>query len=135
MSTEWDMEPSRDQAADDSGILEQIPLPNPSGVLKVYQTGEITVVGFGGEDVPSEICIAGYRDQLAQLLEAHRCRVLAFDLSGVTIMPSGMLGLLTSLRKRVEKIELYNPSPYVRETLALTNLDRLFEIKEVDLSN
>lgn len=82
MSTEWDMEPSRDQAADDSGILEQIPLPNPSGVLKVYQTGEITVVGFGGEDVPSEICIAGYRDQLAQLLEAHRCRVLAFDLSG-----------------------------------------------------
>ncbi|MBC7815773.1 MAG: anti-sigma factor antagonist, partial [Planctomycetaceae bacterium] len=33
-------------------------------VLKVYQTGELTVVGFGGKDVPDEVCIAAYRQQL-----------------------------------------------------------------------
>ena len=101
------------------------------GLLKVYQTGELTVVGFGGEDVPDEVCIAGYRDQLNRLLDESHCKVLAFDLSGVRLVPSGMLGVLTSLRKRVERLEIYNASPNIREVLQLTNLDKLFELRDV----
>lgn len=103
------------------------------GVLKVYQTGELTVVGFGGEDVPDEVCIAAYRDQLNRLLDEHQCKVLAFDLSGVTLVPSGMLGVLTGLRKRVERLELYNASPNIREVLELTKLVQLFDLRDVEL--
>lgn len=103
------------------------------GILKIYQTGELTVVGFGGEDVPDEVCIAGYRDQLNRLLDEHQCKVLAFDLSGVTLVPSGMLGLLTSLRKRVERLELYNASSNIREVLELTNLIKLFDLRDVEV--
>ena len=102
-------------------------------ILKIYPTGELTVVGFGGQDVPDEVCIAIYRDQLFKLIDQHKCKVLAFDLSGVTLIPSGMLGVLTSLRAKVERIELYNPSEDVRDVLRMTRLDQLFDIKEVSL--
>ena len=102
-------------------------------ILKIYQTGELTVVGFGGQDVPDEVCIAIYRDQLFKLIDQHKCKVLAFDLSGVTLIPSGMLGVLTSLRAKVERIELYNPSEDVRDVLRMTRLEQLFDIKEVSL--
>jgi anti-sigma B factor antagonist len=100
-------------------------------ILRVYETGPLTVVGFGGVDVPDEVCIAGYRDQLMALVDQYQCSVLAFDLSGVKLVPSGMLGVLVSLRKRVQRLELYNPSPDVQEVLKLTNLITLFEIKSV----
>ena len=102
-------------------------------VLKLYQTGELTVVGFGGQDVPDEVCIAFYRDQLRQLIKEHHCKVLAFDLTGVKLIPSGMLGVLTSLRSQVERLELYNPSVDVREVLHLTRLEQLFEIKDLSV--
>lgn len=102
-------------------------------VLKIYQTGELTVVGFGGRDVPDEVCIAAYRDQLFKLIAEHGTKVLAFDLTGVVLVPSGMLGVLTSLRQRVERLELYNPSPDVRDVLRMTKLERMFDIKEIQL--
>jgi len=106
-------------------------LPEDHSILKVYQTGELTVVGFGGNDVPDEVCIAAYRTQLFDLIAQHQCKVLAFDLTGVQLVPSGMLGVLSSIRQRVERVELYNPSPDVMEVLRITKFDRLFDIKEV----
>ena len=119
------------EASAGDSALKMSELKDPN-VLKVYQTGELTVVGFGGQDVPDEVCIAAYRDQLFQLIEEHQCKVLAFDLTGVTLVPSGMLGVLMSLRNRVGRVELYNPSDDVREVLRMTRLETLFEIKQVD---
>lgn len=115
-------------SGDSSLKMGELKDPN---VLKIYQTGELTVVGFGGQDVPDEVCIAAYRDQLFQLVAQNQCKVLAFDLTGVTLIPSGMLGVLTSLRSKVSRLELYNPSTDVREVLHMTRLENLFDIKEV----
>lgn len=117
-------------ASDSSVSLGDGKDPN---VLKIYQTGELTVVGFGGQDVPDEVCIAGYRDQLNKLIDQHQCKVLAFDLSGVRLVPSGMLGVLTTLRKRVERLEIYNASENIQEVLKLTNLVKLFDLRDVDV--
>lgn len=102
-------------------------------LLNIYEIGEVTVVGFSGQDVPDEVCVAGYRQQLLALLSEHPVRTLAFDLTGVKLIPSGMLGLLTSLRKRVDKIELYNASEDVQDVLRITNLASLFETRDVQL--
>lgn len=115
----------------DSTVRKQLP-PDQS-VLQVYQTGPLTVVGFAGKDVPDEVCIAGYRVQLQQLIDMYKVQVMAFDLSGVKLVPSGMLGLLTTIRKKVGRVELYNPSDDVREVLRITNLEQLFEIRTVQL--
>ncbi|MBI1345171.1 anti-sigma factor antagonist [bacterium] len=102
-------------------------------VLKVYELGPVTVVGFGGEDVPDEVCIAAYREQLLQLVQDQQCHTLAFDLTGVKLIPSGMLGVLVTLRKKVGRIELYNASEDIRSVLKLTNLDTMFEIQDLAL--
>lgn len=121
-----------DEAEGSGSSLKMGALANPN-VLKIYQTGELTVVGFGGKDVPDEVCIAEYRQQLLDLIAEHGVKTMAFDLSGVQLVPSGMLGVLSTIAKRVEKVEIYNPSVDVREVLRMTKLERLFEIKEVQV--
>jgi ABC-type transporter Mla MlaB component len=103
------------------------------GVLQVYQTGPLTVVGFAGRDVPDEVCIAGYRDQMNKLIDEHGVKVMAIDLTGVKLVPSGMLGLMLTIRKKVDSVELYNPSEDVREVLRITNLEKMFDIKSVQI--
>jgi len=121
-----------DEAEGSGSSFKMGALANPN-VLKIYQTGELTVVGFGGKDVPDEVCIAEYRQQLLDLIAEHGVKTMAFDLSGVQLVPSGMLGVLSTIAKRVEMVEIYNPSVDVREVLLMTKLERLFEIKEVQV--
>ncbi len=73
------------------------------------------------------------REEIIDLLKVHDCKDLAFDLTGVRYVPSGMLGLLASLRRLGIQVHLYNPSADVREVLLVTHLDRLFEIHDLDL--
>ncbi len=101
------------------------------GVLKVYSVGETTVLGFGGEDVPSEFNAAHYRAAISDLLKSNNCSTVAFDVGGVRLIPSGMLGLLVSLKK-IEGLEptvqLFNPSPDIEEVLQITKLNTLIEV-------
>ncbi|MFN9719038.1 MAG: STAS domain-containing protein [Planctomycetota bacterium] len=106
------------------------------GLLKVYSAGPVTVLGFSGHDVPSEFNAAHYRAAITDLVRANQSSVVAFDLTGVRLVPSGMLGLLVSLT-RVEglplRVQVFNPSEDVREVLSITKLNRMIEIHEVEV--
>lgn len=102
-------------------------------ILEVYQAGPLTVVGFGGKEILDEVSVANCRHELLELLEENDCQDLAFDLTGMTILPSGLLGVLASLRKQGVNIHVYNPSQDVREVLEITNLNRIIEVHELDL--
>lgn len=106
-------------------------MPSDSKILEVYQAGRLTVVGFGGHDVLDCVNIADCRDELTTLIAEHSCQSLAFDLTGVKLLPSGLLGLLASLRNLGVQVMIYNPSRDIREVLEITNLDQLIEIHEV----
>ena len=108
------------------------PDPPLSGVLQVYEVGELTVVGFGGRDVPDDTCLTEYRSQLADLIQTHHTKVLAFDLQGVKLIPSGLLGLIASCRNLGVEIELFNPSQDVRDVLRITGLDAVLTVREID---
>jgi anti-anti-sigma regulatory factor len=104
------------------------------GTLKVYSVGETTVLGFGGKDVPSEFNAAHYRTAIADLLKANNCSTVAFDVTGVRLIPSGMLGLLVSLRKTDElslTVQLFNPSADIEEVLQITKLSTMIEIHHI----
>jgi len=101
------------------------------GILKVYSVGATTVLGFGGEDVPSEFNAAHYRAAITDLLKANECTTVAFDVAGVRLIPSGMLGLLVSLKKLdglSPVVQLFNPSPDIEEVLQITKLNTLIEV-------
>jgi len=108
-------------------------MPIHHDLLRVYETGPLTVVGFGADELPDRIDLAECRDEIRELLELHDCKDLAFDLTGVRYIPSGMLGLLASLTKLGVQVHLYNPSSDVREVLEVTHLDQLFKIHDLDL--
>ena len=105
----------------------------PEPVLHVYSVGPTSVVGFGGKDVLDDVNLALCREELLQLIEEHSVQVMAFDLTGVKLLPSGLLGLLASLRKQEVDVHVYNPSADVRDVLAVTHLDELLEIHEVEV--
>jgi anti-sigma B factor antagonist len=104
-----------------------------SDILEVYQTGELTVVGFGECEILDQIDLSQCRSEIVGLVEKHGCKTIAFDLSGVKLIPSGMLGLLTSLRRMNVEVHLYNPSPDVAEVLTVTRLADVLPIHYIDV--
>lgn len=94
-------------------------------LIKVYATGELTVVGFGGVDVPVDTCVSAYRDQLYSLIEKHNTKKIALDLTGLESVPRGLLGIILSLRDRVEHVEIHNVCDNVMDVLRIANLERL----------
>ncbi|MFN0053760.1 MAG: STAS domain-containing protein [Planctomycetales bacterium] len=101
-------------------------------ILQVYQTGELTVVGFGGKEILDQIDLTKCRSEIVALVEQHHARTLAFDLAGVKLVPSGMLGLLASLRRMNVEVHLYNPSPDIIEVLQVTRLDEVLQVHFLD---
>jgi anti-anti-sigma factor len=101
-------------------------------ILHVYQNGELTVVGFGGREILDQIDLSQCRAEIVALVEKNKCKTLAFDLTGVQLIPSGMLGLLASLRKMNVEVHLYNPSPDVNEVLQVTRLSDVMPVHYID---
>lgn len=99
--------------------------------IQVYAAGPTTVVGFGGEDLPDNVNLIACRDWLVGLIRQQCCQVLAFDLTGVKLVPSGLLGLLASLRNEGVEVHIYNPSPDVDEVLEITHLNQLMPVHQI----
>lgn len=102
-------------------------------ILEVYQVGPTTIVGFGGRDVLDTVNVAVCRDEIIVLIEKVNCDVLAFDLTGVTLLPSGLLGLLTSITKTDVDVHIYNPSEDIQDVLETTKLNTLMEVHQVEV--
>lgn len=101
--------------------------------LEVYEAGTLTVIGFGGCEVLDHLNLAECRDEIVELIGRHKCSTLAFDLTGVRLIPSGFLGLLASIRRHGVDVHLYNPSDDIREVLEITKLDKVLHLHEVDV--
>ncbi|MDP1796121.1 MAG: STAS domain-containing protein [Planctomycetaceae bacterium] len=101
------------------------------GNLEVYEAGPLTVVGFGGREVLDHINVAECRDELISLIREHQCESLAVDLTGVRLIPSGLLGLLASIHKLGVDLHLYNACDDIREVLEITKLNQLIQLHEV----
>jgi len=112
----------------DSGIFFE----NACGTenLRVLQTGETTAITFGDRGVRDAACIHTFHDQIRDLIEQNKCRVLILDMRGVWFLPSRTLGALLSLRKKVERVELHNVSDELREGLRVAQLDQVLHVNE-----
>src|SRR5580698_7668371 len=102
--------------------------------LEVYQSGELTVIGFGGREVLDDMNVAECRDELVEMIRENGCKVLAFDLTRVRLIPSGLLGLLASIRKQGVEVHLYNPSADIREVLEITKLDEVLQLHSLEIA-
>jgi anti-sigma B factor antagonist len=108
-------------------------MPADHTILQTHELGELTVVGFGGRAILDDIDPAACRAEAAALVHEQKCKILAFDLSGVPFIPSGLLGMMVSLRRLNIEVHLYNPCPDIREVLDVTHLDKILPMHDVDL--
>jgi anti-sigma B factor antagonist len=102
-------------------------------ILEVYQAGRLTVVGFGNKPVLDRVNVTECRDEMAALIRENACELFAIDLTGVKLIPSGLLGLLASLRQLGVEVHLYNPSDDIREVLEITKLEQVLHVHQVDV--
>lgn len=116
---------------DDDFLITRCCMAKFSDVFKVYQAGELTVVGFVGQSLPEYERVVRCRDLLVDFLQQHECRTLALDLTGIPFIPSGILGLLVSIRQIGIELLFYNPSPTVVDVLETTKLNNLIRIEYV----
>ena len=101
--------------------------------FQIYQAGELSVVGFETHTNLHQLALARCREELAKLVEENECRFLAFDLTNIRVFPSGMLGLLASLRRLNVEVHLYNASADIVEVLEITGLKRFVRLHQVTL--
>ncbi len=102
-------------------------------VLEVYESGELTVVGFHGATSLDFATVTEVRDEILAIVKSTSCKQLGFDLTGVRLLPSGMLGLLASLKKLQLTVHLFNVDPDIQDVLAITKLDRVLNVHQVDV--
>ena len=102
-------------------------------ILQIYSTGPMTVLGFGGREILDQLDIGACRSEIIALVKEHSTEKLAFDLTGVKLVPSGMLGLLASLRQLNVEVHVCNPSDDVREVLEVTKLDQILQVYDVEI--
>lgn len=100
--------------------------------LEVYQAGKLSVIGFGGREILDYLNLTECRDEIAELIREHDCQALAFDLTGVQLLPSGLLGILVSTHRQGVEVHLFNPSRDIREVLELTKLDTVLHVHEIE---
>jgi hypothetical protein len=108
-----------------------------SAIFTVEEAGERTVVAFRDWQAArkgfyscSDIFVSEALDQLQNLVSQYQCKTLAVNMVAVDSLPSSFLGLLVSLAKGELQIELLHPSARVRQTLAITRLERFFTIRD-----
>lgn len=104
-------------------------MANEFATLEVSQNGDATVIRFGEREVLNQINIAVCREQITEIVKQHQTKTLAFEMTGVRFIPSGMLGLLASLRDLVPTIQILNPSDDVRDVLEITKLNQIFDVR------
>ena len=57
---------------------------------------------------------------------------ISFDLTGVILVPSGIVGLLVSLVHRDIKVAVFNASPEIREVFTVTQVNRMVTLHDVE---
>ena len=101
--------------------------------MEVYQAGELTGIGFGGREILAPVNFAEWYDEVMDLIRDNNCQTFVVDLTGVRLIPSGLLGLLMSVYRLKVAVLLFNASKDIREVLEITKLDRLFSLHVVDV--
>lgn len=102
--------------------------------VEVDVIGEITVATFIDRKILVEQNIQVLGEQLLDLVKESDTKKLLLDFHNVEYMSSAVLGMLVALNKQVKaaggKLVLCGIAPQIREVFAITNLDKLFVIRD-----
>lgn len=102
--------------------------------LEVSEVGDVTVVRFVDRKILDEANIQELGQELFQLVEKEGRTRLLLNFATVDFLSSAALGKLITLDKKVKAkagtLKLSNIRPEIYEVFMITNLNKLFDIKD-----
>lgn len=99
-----------------------------SHLLNLEFDGTQILISFQSHEIPDESRVAAFRTQLQKFCADAKCKRIKFDLAGIKILPSRMLGFLVTLKNEGNEVELVNVCPMVQDILRLTKLASMFKM-------
>lgn len=102
--------------------------------LEVSDVGDVTVVRFVDRKILDEANIQELGQELFHLVEKEDRLRLLLNFATVDFLSSAALGKLITLDKKIKarggKLKLSNIRPEIYEVFMITNLNKLFDIKD-----
>jgi len=102
--------------------------------LDINEVGDVTVARFRDQKIIEDMNIQELGQELFRLVEVEHRDKLLLNFSVVDFLSSAALGKLITLDKKMKAhggvLKLSNIRPEIYEVVAITKLNRLFEIKD-----
>jgi anti-sigma B factor antagonist len=104
--------------------------------LEVNESASITVVRFRDQKIIDPEAIQEMGEELFDLVDQGDRRKLVLNFANVEFLSSAALGKLITFEKKVKRngaeLILTNISPEIYQVFTITNLDKLFQIKDTE---
>lgn len=100
--------------------------------LKVSEFDGMRIVEFLDRKILDELCILEIQEELSRLVEPNPGGKLVLSFKSVEHLSSAALGMLITLRKKVEegggRLRLSDINPQIYEVFKITRLNEVFDI-------
>jgi len=100
--------------------------------LKVKKNDGVWIVQFADRKILDELCIMEIQEELSRVVESNTGGDLLLSFKGVEHLSSAALGMLITLKKKVEenngKLKLSDINPQIFEVFKITRLNKVFDI-------
>jgi anti-sigma B factor antagonist len=104
--------------------------------IDVSHSNKITVVRFKDQKIIDPEAIQELGQELFDLLEKEKCSKLVVNFANVEFLSSAALGKLITFEKLAKRhhaeLILTNIAAEIFQVFAITNLDKLFQIKDTE---
>lgn len=127
--------PAEPRTAVDVAVGDLLPRgAAPGRGIRISQNGRCLTIGFRGEAIGVDPAgLSPHRDELFRLIESPACDCVVFDLTGVRVVFSGFLGIISTARALGREVEVLNPSREVQEILRAVQFDSSLMIRGTSL--
>jgi anti-anti-sigma factor len=102
--------------------------------LQVNESASISVVRFKDQKIIDPVAIQELGQELFDLIEKDDRKKIVLNFDNVEFLSSAALGKLITFEKKAKRtgaqMILTNISPEIYQVFAITNLDKLFKIKD-----
>jgi anti-anti-sigma factor len=104
--------------------------------IETNESASITVVHFKDQKIIDPVAIQELGQELFDLVDKDQRHKIVLNFSNVEFLSSAALGKLITFEKKIKRIGadlvLTNISPEIFQVFAITNLDKLFKIKDTE---
>jgi len=102
--------------------------------IDVSESANVNVIRFKDQKIIDPEAIQELGQELFDLVERDDCKKMVLNFSEVEFLSSAALGKLITFEKKAKRHDaeliLTNISPEIFQVFAITNLDKLFQIKD-----